>query len=269
MQLPGGLIENGMRRRNCVFRPLTGALELALAEVGEDAPSAPQAVTRALSLALASLADAAASPARVAALCVADRQFLMRELERHLGFSGGWFAAQCTQCAATFDFHLDYAELPVREAGAAYPRARVPHDGKVLSFRLPTGADQEILAELPEAEAPAWLLRQLAEGSADRLAPDPELIGAVEAALDAVAPAIVLKVSAGCPQCGGNNEVDLAPYRLLARASDPLLREVHQIAGHYHWSEAEILALPRARRRHYLQLIDRSRGVSGESAAWA
>jgi len=262
MQLPGGLVEDGMRRRDWAFRPLSGALELALAEAGEDAASTPQAVTRALCLALDRLAGGAATPPRVAALCVADRQFLMRELDRHLGHSGGWFQAECGGCGARFDFNLDYAELPVQEAGEGYPQAQVDMNGRQLRFRLPTGADQEILARLPETEARPWLLRQLASEPDALRAPGQDLIAAVEAALEAVAPGIVLRVQTACPECGSGNEVELDPYRALSRRGDGLLQEVHQIAAHYHWSEADILNLPRPRRQRYLQLIDRARGVA-------
>ncbi|MDD5389857.1 MAG: hypothetical protein PHD37_10955 [Gallionellaceae bacterium] len=266
MQLPGGLVENGARRRDWAFHPVSGALELALAEAGEQAASTPEAVTRALALALDRLAGEAATRPRVAGLCVGDRQFLMRELDRHLGHQGGWFQAECRQCGARFDFPLDYADLPVQEAGEGYPQAQVDMDGRQLRFRLPTGADQEILAGLPEAEAPRWLLRQLANDP-EALAPlaqtpGQDLIAAADAALDAIAPGIVLRVQTSCPECGGGNEVELDPYRALARGSDNLLREVHQIAAHYHWSEADILNLPRARRHRYLQLIDRARGMA-------
>jgi len=37
---------------------------------------------------------------------------------------------------------------------------------------------------------------------------------------------------------------------------------VHTLAWYYHWSEAEILALPRARRQLYLSRIDRARGMT-------
>lgn len=262
MQLPGGLVENGARRRDWAFRPVSGALELALAEAGEQAASTPEAVTRALTLALGRLAGEAATPPRVAGLCVGDRQFLMRELDRHLGHQGGWFQAECRQCGARFDFRIDYADLPVQEAGEGYPQAQVDMAGRQLRFRLPTGADQEILAGLPEAEAPRWLLRQLAEAPEALGSPGQDLIAAADAALDAVAPGIVLRVQTACPECGGGNEVELDPYRALARGSDSLLREVHQIAAHYHWSEADILGLPRARRQRYLQMIDRARGLA-------
>jgi hypothetical protein len=35
-----------------------------------------------------------------------------------------------------------------------------------------------------------------------------------------------------------------------------LLLEIDQLARAYHWSEADILAIPAARRRRYLALID-------------
>lgn len=262
MQLPGGLVENGARLRDWAFRPVSGALELALAEVKEDAGCAPQAVTRALSLALDRLGGAVATEARVAALCVADRQYLMRELERHLGSAGGWFQADCRTCGARFDFHLDYADLPVQEASDGYPEARVDLDGRQWRFRLPTGADQEALASLPERDTMPWLLNRLALDGGLPEAPDQDLIGAAEAALEAISPGVVLNVQACCPECGAGNTVELDPYRVLARPAGQLLHEVHQIASHYHWSEADILDLPRARRQRYLQLIDRARGMA-------
>jgi len=36
-----------------------------------------------------------------------------------------------------------------------------------------------------------------------------------------------------------------------------LYEEIHVMALHYHWSEAQILALPRNRRQRYLALIAR------------
>ncbi len=262
MQLPGGLVEDGIRRRDCAFRPISGTLELALAEAGETAGNTPRAVTLALVTALGHLGGEPATPQRVAQLCVADRQFLMRELERHLGHTDGWFQVACRGCAAQFDFHLDYAALPVQEAGAAYPRVQVEVAGHKLAFRLPNGADQEALATLPVAEAQSWLLRQLAYQPIAVDALDAQATAAIEAALEAVSPGVVVQVQANCPECGAENRVDLNPYRALSHSSEALLQEVHQIAAHYHWGEAEILALPRPRRQRYLHLIDRARGMA-------
>lgn len=262
MQLPGGVLENGVRRREWAFRPISGALELALAEAGETAASTPEAVTHALSLALRDIGGETATPQRVAQLCVADRQFLMRELERHLGHAGGWFQVCCGHCAEMFDFHLDYADLPVQEAGPGYPLAKVDIAGQCLEFRLPNGADQAALATLPDADMRPWLIRQLALPTMIPSALGMDALAAIETGLEAVTPGIVQQVQAACPDCGANNDVDLDPYRVLTHRSDSLLQEIHQIAVYYHWSEAEILALPRARRQRYLQLIDRARGMA-------
>jgi hypothetical protein len=266
MPLPGGLVEHGERRRDYRFRPLSGALELALAEAGDAAPSMPHAVTQALALALDGLAGAPATPERVAALCVADRQYLMRELDAHLGSGPGWQQGACAGCGARFDFPLDPAALPVQEAGPGFPEAQVELGGQAWRFRLPTGADQERLAarsDLPEAEAMAWLMRRLACAPLPADADDAGAMQAVESALEEVSPAIVLRVQAQCPDCGQASEVELDPYRALERPADDLLLEVHRIAWHYHWPEDQILALPQARRRRYLQLIDRARGMAG------
>ena len=259
----------GVRRRDFAFRPLSGALELALAEIGESGDSdavltTPQAVTRALALALDHLAGDTASAARVARLCVADRQFLMRALDVQLGHGDGWFDAQCARCGARFDFYLDFARLPVVEAGATFPFAVLEIDGRARRFRLPTGADQEALATQPEATARAWLIRALTDEAYDEPADDLDApaIAALDAALEAVAPAVVVAVEAACPECGQANTVDVDPYRALSLASDEILRQVHEIATHYHWGEAEILGLPRWRRLHYLQLIASARGLT-------
>lgn len=262
MRLPGGLVEDGVRRRDWVFRPLSGALELALAEVAQDSASTPQAVTRALCLALDQLAGAPPSASRVADLCVADRQFLMCQLDGHLGNAGGWFDADCARCGERFDYYLDCAALPVREAGDGYPHAQVDLDGRRLRFRLPTGADQEMIAALSEGQARDCLLRQLASEPDAANVADAATIAAIDAALEAVAPAIVLGLAAACPECGAANVVELDPYRALARRSDDLLHEVHDIALCYHWREADILDLPRARRLRYLQMIADQRGLA-------
>lgn len=270
--LPGGLVEHGQRRRDWAFHPLTGALELALAEAADDAQDTPGAVTAVLSQALARLAGEPPRPHRVAALCLADRQFLMRQLAQHLDEDPGaptpqWLSSRCPACGAHFDFALDLAALPVTEAGPGYPWAELAgEDGVTRRFRLPVGADLSELARQPDDTVEAWLLQRLAESPDTLPLGEPAQIGAwaarVEAALDAIAPALVLQVQAACPECGTAHAVDLDPYGALRHRPDTLLLQVHRLAWHYHWSEAEILALPRPRRLRYLQLIDQARGLS-------
>ena len=53
----------------------------------------------------------------------------------------------------------------------------------------------------------------------------------------------------------------LDPYVCLGAADGGLFLDIHILASVYHWSEREILAMPRERRRLYLSLVDRSRGM--------
>jgi hypothetical protein len=272
VELPGGLVSGRERRRSFALRPLTGALELALAEAIAAAPSLPAAVTAALAQALAELGGEAPSQETVRSLCVGDRQYLLRRLQMHLGRSDSWRQAPCGACGERFDFPLDLAALPVVAAPPGYPFATVALGERTLRFRLPTGADQEAIARRADLteNAAAWELVRRCWVSGGR-GPRPrwaelEALGtpvleAIEVALEAVSPAIGTEVAAGCPQCGAENRVALDACEVLSTDAEALLREVHALAINYHWSEAAILELPPPRRQHYLRLIDEARGL--------
>jgi len=265
--LPGGLPFAGSLRRDFAFRPIDGRLELQLADVLDAAESTPEAVSGALMASLASLCGAAPERAAVDALCVADRQFLMRHLASLLTRHSGWFEAACSHCSARFDFPLDPLALPAKPAGEGFPVARVRIGQRQVRLRVPSGGDQIRVVGLPEAGRREALLRGLelieagtASGLPGRLGP--EQMARCEAALEAVAPELACQVLAECPDCGGQNRVEVDPYRVLAHDPDQTLQDVHRLAWYYHWAEAEILAMPRARRARYLQLIDAARGMS-------
>jgi hypothetical protein len=48
---------------------------------------------------------------------------------------------------------------------------------------------------------------------------------------------------------------------------DRLYQEVHHLALHYHWSEADILRLPRSKRLRYLGLLVRHFEHAAEQAS--
>jgi len=249
MLLPGGIVRDGERQRSFALRPVDGTLEAALAEAAT-APSVPRAVTSVLAAALAELGGEPAGEEAVRNLAVGDRQFLVRQLSVHLGHDPVWLTAACSECGESFDLEVRQADLPVKEAGESFPFAQAGD----LRLRVPTGADQEAIAGLPEQRAMRALFercRIAGEGDAK----------AAEAAIEEASPEVALAVLAACPDCGTANEVAVDPYLGLPAQSEELFAEVHLLASTYHWSEAEILALPRARRRLYLRLIDRSRGV--------
>jgi len=261
-RLPGGLWQETERRRDYRFKPVDGTLEMALSEAASEADSTASAVTAALSEALSEVAGGPASPDRLRQLCVADRQFLMRQLALRLDAPSAWLSARCRHCDQSFDFHVDFAELPTQSAGEAFPRVELEVDGTAWQFRLPNGADQEALAEQPDIKAllSRCLLQPAIKDAIDDLG-DSEL-EAIDQAMDDASPAVVTEVQADCPHCGKDNRVALNPYSALNRTEDRLLAEIHQLAMHYHWSERDILMLPRARRNAYLRMIDRARGMT-------
>ncbi|WDE03647.1 hypothetical protein SG34_019995 [Thalassomonas viridans] len=269
MLLPGGLWHNRQRKRDFCFKPVTGALEFAIAEIAGQGFAMPEAVTKILQLALAQLGGEAVTEERVAELCIADRQFLMRQLQLHLGDSETWYSQTCRRCKASFDFELDLQALPVAEGDENYPFVEVELDKLQLRLRLPNGHDQAILADKTEVEIPAVLLKLclLAQGrefDVDAFVANlsEAEVASIEQAMEQASPGIVTDIQVSCSNCSHVNPVYLDPYRLLNRGYGDLLAEIHRLARAYHWTEQQILALPAQRRAAYLAMIDADRGMS-------
>ena len=87
----------------------------------------------------------------------------------------------------------------------------------------------------------------------------------IEQAVEAMAPEVTTEALVDCPGCGVANRVRVDPYLCLQLVGKHIFEQVHTLAVAYHWSEGEILALPRGRRQHYLKLIDRGRGMHGHT----
>jgi hypothetical protein len=127
-------------------------------------------------------------------------------------------------------------------------------------FRLPCGEDELAIASLNSAEAPRALLQRcLLEGDATTD------VDGVSEAMEAVGPLLDVEMATTCAECGESQSVrfDLQHYFLSEIVAERAqrAREVHQIAMAYRWSLAEILSLPRARRRLHVALIEREQGL--------
>jgi hypothetical protein len=280
MELPGGIKTDGVLRRSFRFKPVTGDFEMMAGEGARDTGSLPARVTAVLSAALAELGGAPASVPAVRSLCVGDRQFLMARLAAHIEDQDIWLTGECHSCKELFDAPLRYSGLPVKPAGPEFPETTVETGLGCLRVRVPTGADQEAVAAAADETAALNLLLQRLLSTVDpsgaidieRLSAGD--IAAVEARLEAMAPEIAARLQTRCPSCGAENQLQISPYTFLQRPVGDIYGEIHRLASTYHWSENDILALPRARRRIYLQLIDQSRGMQNpqafieESRAW-
>jgi len=263
MILPGGIVKHGEVQRRFGFREVDGNLELELASSVSAMPDVPSRVTAALRAALATLGAGEPDAALVDALCVGDRQYLMTRLAAHVGCGNVWLSAYCGHCGTRFDFSLDFGALPVKPAAPGYPFAEVELIDCTVQLRVPTGADQRAVAKFPDEEsARQELARRCIVGGSGELDVTADTIERIEEALEDVAPEVATSVSARCPECCGVNTVDIDPYYCLTRMGNDILLDVHELAAFYHWSEDQILNLPRWRRKKYLQMVDRARGLA-------
>ncbi len=166
-----------------------------------------------------------------------------------LALWGQWFGAQvpcldtCPDCGQSVEF-----DLPL-EMFRAGPQAE-PREG----WRVLTTADLMEAAALPPEQARA-ALAQAVTGDAKTAEDTAE----IEDWLDRADPMARLTIHLGCAHCGTewDSPFDIVRHLWAAfrTAGQRLLHDVHMLARHYHWSEAEILALPANRRRAYLELI--------------
>jgi hypothetical protein len=269
MELIGGILADGILRREVTFRPASGALELELAELADEPMSLPDIITRLIASAVDSLGGAPSTAAEVAALSVGDRQHLTRAVGTLLGIDLVWLAEACTACSERFEVPVRQSVLPVKPASPAYPSREIEVAGWRVTVRSPTGVDQSAIAAIePDSEAKAALLARLVSGpdGFDLSDLGEAALAELEVAIEDMSPEVAEEVVTACPECGAENRVAVDPYLTLAAAGTGILDEIHQIASAYHWPEDAILAIPRHRRKRYLALIDRKRGLFGAPA---
>jgi hypothetical protein len=269
--LPGGFERDGVWQRTLWLRPLSGheeALFAGRAGRGRQAAAITTLLTR-----TAFLDDDARpiGPDGVRELTVGDREAALLHLRRLTLGERLACVLTCPACDQALDLDVTTSALllpPYAYEGQEH-RVTLGGDGDPLHvrFRLPTGADQECLAPLavsdPEAAVLAALRRCVKEVTDSAAQPVTTLPAILRQELPAVMarldPQAELLFDATCPSCGAAFTVPFDTAEFLCRemrlTADTLLREVDALALHYHWSEADILAMTRLRRRRYLDLI--------------
>ena len=266
--LPGGLILDGSLEKCFSFGPVDGVLEISFLDDHRQTSSLPQKISDLLCRALDSLGGRPVSMEKVKSLSVGDRQYLVKELAVKLGKDLNWVSACCRACNKKMDLSFRYSELPVKQASEKFPEFSLKMGRKNFSVRVPVGEDQEILSSHPDShEALNVLLDRLVKSVSKGAKKEGNVfslseVKKIEDAVEDASPEVGTTLLACCPYCAAENHVQLDLYRFIFSGSSELLSEIHSLASHYHWSEEEILNLPRARRKNYLLLIDRSKGMS-------
>lgn len=188
-----------------------------------------------------------------------------RALLLYLTDPGGHWQIErnCTHCRERLD-----VELPLPEIIDYQVRAEQEKDlpfewkGRTMTFRRATGSDQHYWRlegdrDLDQAARQIMQALQLAGPPLDQM--DAQGISALEEAFAEFDPLAAFVANVDCPDCGKESafsiELEAMACHKMQKKTTRLLDEVHLLASHYHWSEAEIFRLPLARRRNYLQRI--------------
>jgi hypothetical protein len=209
----------------------------------------------------------------VRALTIGDREALLLHLRRLTLGERIACVLSCPDpaCGEQMDLDLQVHDLllpPSAQVQEWYETTITDQEATYSArFRLPTGVDQEAAVHLsavtPETGAALLLQRCLAcvyDANGTPVDPPPAtVISQLPALMAALDPQAELRLRLTCPVCDGvfSTLFDTASYffqELFSRTGQ-IYREVHWLAFYYHWSEAEILAMTRQKRQHYLGLL--------------
>jgi hypothetical protein len=201
--------------------------------------------------------------------------------------------AHCPRCAALLELEVDVARLAAAAPRELADPCVFRSGGFRVTYRLPNAGDLAALGRRTtdrDDAAPTnrWLLDRCivavehgeatddaepdaqAASSLAVAAPQPihipaEIAAALESELTetiaAADPLAEIALELACPDCAAAWSAPFDIVRFLWSEVDAwaarILDEVHILASHYGWSEADILALSPQRRRNYRDLIGR------------
>ncbi|HEV2708106.1 MAG TPA: hypothetical protein VGV59_19475 [Pyrinomonadaceae bacterium] len=270
--LPCGYVDGeGVLHEEVELAPLDGRDEEYLACMRADASTAA-VVTGLLSRCVKRLGSfERIDAALVRDLNVCDRDYLIIKA-RQMTFGAkveAVLGCENEQCGAPLDVSFFLDELHI-ERKPAHERFFDAPLSSPVEMRLPTGGDQEALAAVYRTDHERSLRLLLArclrcagdethveEAFVERLSPDE--LQAIETEMARRTPQVGVELEGTCPECRApfSTTLDFTAFFATELRSGlaALEREVHTLARYYHWSEQEILSLPRPKRRRYLALI--------------
>jgi hypothetical protein len=191
-------------------------------------------------------------------LPISDLDALLLMFRQHLLGDHVVSDVQCT-CKARVDVRFTISEYLEHHKpdGAAHTEW---YQVGAVSFRVPQVADQVALQAHTErrGDLRVQYLARCIRGEAD-----PATLTQIRETLSALSPDLANVLDGTCPECGAELRIFFDPQRYilneLRNQALSLYDDVHLIALVYHWSESDILALPRKRRVWYAERIQRER----------
>ncbi|MBL9045602.1 MAG: hypothetical protein JNM83_28595 [Myxococcales bacterium] len=205
------------------------------------------------------------SPAELLALSIGERDALLFELREHSFGSLLRGAARCPSCQQRSLFSLQLSELRAQVRTPPQQPLFLQLGEWQLHYRLPSSHDLRQAAACPDVASArdslirACTLSVLRSGVPQTAPLIPELAQALGQALSHHDPQGEVLLNLQCAHCGHPWQalLDIVTFlwNEVATTARQLLDEVDTLARAYGWSEANILALSPARRRHYLARV--------------
>lgn len=282
--LPAGYVDiHGFFHRDVELTSLSGRDEEFLASIeGKETASKVTALLSRCIHRIGTISPVSEEVAR--SLLVADRQYLLIKLREATFGSTVQATISCPwpDCGKKVDMDFSLQHIPVKESPqkAAFYTYTLSREAAFIgdnqepyhevTFRLPNGGDQEAVSCFVyknEAKALTMLLVRCIQSigpvnnpgyeTVVRLSPFARM--EIENMMEQCAPFVDLTIAAQCPECGREFVVpfDIHDFFFgqMRISLDLLYREVHYLAYHYHWSEKEIMEMPRHRRRNYISVL--------------
>lgn len=233
----------------------TGAVELRVSEAAHGTALRPARVTDVLTAFLATVDGVAVDAGLIWSLSVGTRERLLQQVAATCRAQPDWFDCPCPDCGAIGDIAFDLAQMPVAEVPAGFPQMVLETPQGPMTFRVPNGSDEVALLAVTSGLQRVLLQRCCLADAVDWDAMDDAQIAGLEAALDHHTPDCADIVTTDCPACGAAIAARVDPLAYAFPGEAGVLTDVHLLGRSYQWREADILALPSARRQAYVRMI--------------
>lgn len=253
------------------LRPMSGRLELAVAEAAACPGARPERVSRVLTVIYETIASLPVTPDLIRCLPSGTREWLVQRAALHFRSDITWFEATCTGCGKPYDLTLDLSEAAKISPPMQQPYVEVETSLGSRSFEVINGEHEEVFAKGDVGVDPrramagvCGLAEQAAEEANQFNDHDLDLI---DEALEAVSPDIADQTKTVCPSCGVKTTARIDPLLFAFPKEQDILQDTHLIAYHYGWQHDQILSLSARHREFFAAMIAQDRRTAGRAGA--
>lgn len=262
VELLHGLGETESTHRLAELREPTGHDQAVLAEMSAASPA--RCANALIASLVLRLGDSSPTTEQLFELTAGDRERLLLAVSSRLLGAEADLVASCPACKSLVEVAIRFRDLlSARPASSDRHCSLATKDGAwTAEIVPPTGVDLErAMAAGPDGGR--RLLEECLTALVDpqghdvsREALPRECEGALAERLLALDPLAECLITVECPHCAAAFDTLLDGFSLVKSAlgADQLYGDVYRMARAYHWSEADILALPLARRARYLAI---------------